>query len=107
MAKKKNRMTTGEAVKILANESKDMKAHINMMFEAFNRLDSGLRDYISLFEHYMEFTKDGKDFVNHMQKLVEEKVNEQKANEQADGQDTAGDNKNKKVRTKRIRAQKG
>ena len=103
MAKRKNKMTTGEAVKILANETKEIKNNMNMMYDAYRRVDAGLRDYVSLFEHYMEFTKDGKDFVKHMTKLVEEKVNEPKTNEQPDGQDTTGDSKDKKVRTARIR----
>ena len=104
MAKRKNKMTTGEAVKILANESKQAKAQLQMMYEAFTRLDRALRDYVSLFEHYMKFTKDGDKFVKHMEKLVEEKVaNEQKADEPTDGQDSTEDSKDKRVRTARIR----
>ena len=108
MAKKKNKMSTAEAVKILANDSKQTKNQLQMMYDAFSRLDGTLRDYISLFEHYMKFTKDGDDFVKHMQKLVEEKVaNEQKTDEPTDEKDTVGDNQDKKVRTARIRPQQG
>jgi len=86
MAKKKTKMTTGEAVKVIATEMKQMKM-------AIGRLDMIVQDYIALFERYIEHTSDGDEFVEKMKALIEEKVNEQQENEQADGRDTDGDSK--------------
>ena len=98
MAKRKQpKMSTGDAVKILANESKQMKSQILNMFEGMQRLDMIVQDYAALFERYIEHTEDGDAFVDKMKKLIEEKVDEQKANEQADGQDTDGDKQDEEV----------
>tara|TARA_R110002020_G_scaffold90572_1_gene220607 strand:+ start:78 stop:395 length:318 start_codon:yes stop_codon:yes gene_type:complete len=105
MAKKKNKMTTGDAVKILANEMKAVKENINIIFQSFQQLDYMVKDYSALFEQYIEHTKDGKSFIKKMEKLIEEKVNEQKANEQADGLDTSGDIKDERVGTEGVRTQ--
>tara|TARA_R100001463_G_scaffold53478_1_gene104499 strand:+ start:172 stop:489 length:318 start_codon:yes stop_codon:yes gene_type:complete len=105
MAKKKNKMTTGDAVKILANEMKAVKENIHIIFQSFQQLDYMVKDYSALFEQYIEHTKDGKSFIKKMEKLIEEKVNEQKANEQTDGLDTDGDIKDERVGAEGVRTQ--
>jgi|TARA_R110002020_G_scaffold3304_8_gene14975 uncharacterized protein YqeY len=107
MAKKKHKMTTGEAVKVLATEMKQMKDAIMRQDMAMRDFNMALQDYIGLFEHYIEHTSDGKEFVEKMKALVEEKINEQKANEQADGQDTAGDKQDEGVGAEGVRSQEG
>lgn len=98
MAKRKQpKMSTGDAVKILANESKQMKTQIVSMFEAMQRLDAIVQDYAALFERYIEHTEDGEAFVEKMKKLIEERVDEQKKDEQADGSDTDGDKQDEEV----------
>ena len=67
------------------------------MLEGMQRLDMIIRDYSALFEHYIEHTADGKDFIDKMQKLIEEKTNEQKTDEQADASDSDGNSKNEGV----------
>ena len=105
MAKKKNKLTTGDAVKILANEMKAVKENINIIFQSFQQLDYMVKNYSALFKQYIEHTKDGKAFVKKMEKLVKERVDEQKANEQADGRDTDGDIKDERVGAEGVRAQ--
>ena len=108
MAKqKRNKMSTAEAVTILANESKMIKTQISDIIDAISRQDLILRDYIALFEHYIEHTKDGKSFIKKMEKVVKERVNEQQANEQADGRDTDGNSEDEGVRAEGVRAQEG
>ena len=98
MAKRKQpKMSTGDAVKILANESKQMKTQIVSMFEAIQRLDAIVQDYAALFERYIEHPEDGEAFVEKMKKLIEERVDEQKKDEQADGSDTDGDKQDEEV----------
>ena len=100
MAKNKKKMTTGEAVKFIATEIKQMKM-------AICRLDMIVQDYIALFERYIEHTSDGDEFVEKMKALIEEKVNEQQENEQADGRDTDGDSEDERVGAEGVRAQEG
>ena len=100
-------MSTGEAVTILANESKLIKTQIRDIIDAISRQDLILRDYIALFEHYIEHTKDGKSFIKKMEKVVKERINEQQANEQVDGRDTDGNSEDKGVRAEGVRAQEG
>ena len=100
-------MSTGEAVTILANESKLIKTQIRDIIVAISRQDLILRDYIALFEHYIEHTKDGKSFIKKMEKVVKERINEQQANEQVDGRDTDGNSEDKGVRAEGVRAQEG
>ena len=108
MAKqKRSKMSTGEAVTILANESKLIKTQIRDIIDAISRQDLILRDYIALFEHYIEHTKDGKSFIKKMEKVVTERVNEQQANEQVDGRDTDGNSEDKGGRAEGVRAQEG
>ena len=114
MAKKKNKMSTGDAVKVLANEMKMVKQNQQMIFKKVNHNDLMLQDYIGLFERYIEHTKDGAKFIEKMKKLVddkkkelEEKQNEQQANESADGQDTSGDKQNEGVRAEGVCTQEG
>ena len=108
MAKRKpQKMSTGEAVKILANESKLTKDNMNVLGQNIQRLDMLQRDTIALFERYIEHTKDGKSFVKKMEKLVKERIDEQKANEQADGHDTDGDKQDEGVGTEGVRTQEG
>ena len=106
MAKKKNKMSAGEAVKILANETKLIKQ------ELFGTQQMA-RDFFSLFELFVEWKGDGEEFLKHVKETVENKnnqeqsvkdiIDESKTNEQADGQDTDGDKQNAGVRTERIR----
>ena len=105
--RKPKKMTTSDAVKILANESKQIKTNLDMLWQNQQRLDVTQRDTIALFEHYIEHTKDGKAFVKKMEKLVKERMDEQQANEQTNGQDTAGNKQDKKVGTKGVRTQEG
>ena len=100
MAKRKHNMSTGEAIKILANESKQMKQQILSMFEGLQRLDMIIRDYSALFERYIEHTEDGQSFVDKMKTLIEEKTtNDKKSNEQVDEENTDGDKRDEKVGT--------
>ena len=108
MAKrKKTKMSTGEAVKILANETKLIKQD---MFQ--NKQVA--HDFFSLFELYVEWKGDGDDFLAHVKKTVKDRQEEQKqsvkdiidgqtANEQVDGRDTDGDKQNEGGGTERIR----
>ena len=107
MTKRKNKMSTGEAVKILAFESKQAKEEIINLKSVIHTLRLQLMDYMALFERYIQHTEDGDEFIKKMTKLVEEKANEQKANEQADGQDTNGDKQDKGIRSEGVRAQEG
>ena len=110
MAKRKTKtpkMSAGEALKILANESKQIKENINVMWQNIQRLDVIQKDTIALFEHYIEHTKDGKSFIKKMDKLIKERLDEQKANEQADGQDTEGDKQDETVGAEGVRTQEG
>ena len=100
MTKRKNRMSTGEAVKILAFESKQAKEEIINLKSVIHTLRLQLMDYMALFERYIQHTEDGDEFIKKMTKLVEEKANEQKANEQTNGNDTSGDKQDEKVRAK-------
>ena len=105
--KKNNKISAGEAVKILATESKMMKAQLRDFGEALYRVDNVLRDYIGLFEQYIDHTKDGKSFIKKMEKLIKERLDEQKENEQTDGSDTDGDSQDERVGAEGVRAQEG
>ena len=107
MAKKKNKISTGDAVKILANESKQTQNNLSILWQNIQRIDAMTKDVMALFEHYIEHTKDGKSFVKKMEKLVEERLSEQKANEQANGQNPDGNKQDKGVRAEGVRAQEG
>ena len=112
MAKrKKTKMSTGEAVKILANETKVIKQEI------FHNKQVA-RDFFSLFELYVEWKGDGDDFLAHVKKTVKDRQEEQKqsvkdiidgqtANEQVDEGDTDGDKQDKRVGAEGVRAQEG
>ena len=108
MAKRKpQKMSTGDAIKVLANEMKAHRQNIEMIYEHMKKIDYMIKDYSALFEQYVQHTKDGKAFIEKMEKLIQEKVDEQKTNEQADGQDTAGDKQDEGVRSEGVRAQEG
>ena len=114
MAKKKNKMSTADAVKVLANEMKVVKENQQMIFNKVNQESLLLQDYIGLFERYIEHTEDGAEFVEKMKKMVEqkqkefeEKKNEQKSDEQTDEKHTDGDSKNEGVGAEGVRSQKG
>ena len=110
MAKRKNKITTGEAVKILANETKTIK-------EELFATQQMSRDFFSLFELFVEWKGDGKEFLKHVKETVEDKnnqeqsvkdiIDEQQTNEQVDGQDTDGDKQNEGIRTEGVRTQEG
>ena len=111
MAKKKNKMSAGEAVKILANETKLIKQ------ELFGTQQMA-RDFFSLFELFVEWKGDGDDFLAHVKKTVKDRQEEQKqsvkdiidgqtANEQVDEGDTDGDKQDKRVGAEGVRAQEG
>ena len=102
MAKRKKtkpKMTTGEAVQILANESKLMKHQLLGTQQM-------CRDYFSLFELYITWRGKSEDFLKHVQEVVAEQQKEvedaQKANEQPDEEDTGVSVTDKKARTERI-----
>ena len=105
--KKANKMSTADAMKILAIESKQQKEGQALLAEHVQRLDILLKDYIGLFERYIEHTEDGDAFIEKMKVLIEEKTNEQQANEQPDGEDTEGDNENEEVGAEGGRAKEG
>ena len=114
MAKRKNKMSTADAVKILANEVKIIKQNQEVMIEQINYQDLMVKDYISLFERYMEHTEDGPAFIKKMEELIkrkkkeiEEKNNEQKSDEQADEKHTDGDKQDERVGTEGVRSQEG
>ena len=104
MAKRKPKMTTGEAVKILANEMKIVQQNQTNIYQILQNHDYMIKDYSALFEQYIQHTKDGKSFIKKMEKLIQEKVDEQKANEQADGQDTDGDKQDERVGAEGVRS---
>ena len=114
MAKKKNKMSTADAVKVLANEMKVVKENQQMIFNKVNQESLLLQDYVALFERYIEHTEDGDEFIEKMKKLVEkkqkefeEKKNEQKSDEQTDEEHTDGDSKDEGVGAEGVRSQKG
>ena len=114
MAKKKSKMSTSEAVKILATEMKLVKETQQMIVNKVNQESLLLQDYVALFERYIEHTEDGAEFVEKMKKMVEqkqkefeEKKNEQKSDEQTDEKHTDGDSKNEGVGAEGVRSQKG
>ena len=108
MAKvKRKKMSAGEAVKILANESKVTKSQLGILFNAITNIEHLVKDYIALFEQYVQYTKDGKGFIKKMEQLVKEKVDASKANEQTNEGNTNRDSQNKESRTERVRAQEG
>ena len=107
MAKRKNKITTSDAVKVLANELKVVKENQQRIYQYTQQLEYMVKDYSALFEQYIQHTKDGKSFIKKMEKLIQEKVDEQKANEQTDGQDTDGDKQDKGVRSEGVRTQEG
>ena len=114
MAKKKNKISTGDAVKVLANEMKIVKQNQQMIFNKVSQQDVLVQDYIGLFERYIEHTEDGDEFIEKMKKLVEdkkkeleEKANEQQSDEQADGEHSDGDSKDEGVGTEGVRSQEG
>ena len=104
MAKQKKpqrpKLSAGEAVKILANESKVMRAQIISTQQM-------CRDYFSLFELYISWRGKSDDFLKHVQEVVDEKnkelENATEGNEQVDENDTGDSVTDKKVRTERIR----
>ena len=101
MAKQKRRkMTTADAVKILANESKQMQDNLQIIWDNIQRQDVIQKDTIALFEHYLAHTKDGKSIIKKMEKLLKENLNEQKPNESADEINTAKSNKSQKIGAK-------
>ena len=105
--KKKPQINTADAIKVLANDTKQMQGNIMTLWENIQKLDSMIRDVMALFEHYIEHTKDGKAFVKKMEKLVEERANAQKQNEQANEENTDGDSENEGVGAEGVRAQEG
>ena len=112
--RKPNKMSTGDAVKILANEMKIVKNNQQVIIEQLNSNDMMLKDYIGLFERYIEHTEDGDEFVEKMKQMVDSKVqklkednNEQQANEQVNGADTDGDKQDEGVGAEGVRAQEG
>ena len=114
MAKKKSKMSTSEAVKILATEMKLVKETQQMIVNKVNQESLLLQDYVALFERYIEHTEDGAEFVEKMKKMVEqkqkefeEKKNEQKSDEQTDEKHTGGDSKDEGVGAEGVRSQKG
>ena len=104
---KKAKMNTAEAVKVLANEVKIIQTRLYDMFNSLQQLDLLVKDYIALFEQYIQHTKDGQEFVDKMQALVEETVNAQKKDEQANEENTDGDSEDERVGAEGVRAQEG
>ena len=101
MAKmKRKKMSTGDAVKILANESKIMREEIFATREM-------CRDYFSLFELYITWRGKSEDFLKHVKETVEQKnkelEDEQKTDEPTDEKDTGISVTDAKVRSERIR----
>lgn len=97
MAKRKQpKINTGEAIKILANESKIAKEQIIITQQT-------CRDYFSLFELYITWKGDSEKFLEHVKETIEEKQkdtdNEQENNEQPDEKDSTVDIKNEEVGT--------
>ena len=96
MAKRKSKMSTGDAVKILANESKIAK-------EQIIGTQQMCRDYFSLFELYITWKGDSEQFLEHVKSTIEDKQKEvedgQKNNEQPDGEDTKVNIQNEEVGT--------
>ena len=95
MAKRKQpKMSTGDAVKVLANESK-------VITHQLINTQQQMRDYFSLFELYITWKGDSEEFLKHVQETVEAKQKEvadgQKDNESADEKDTGGSVKNEEV----------
>ena len=97
MAKRKSKMSTGEAVKILANESKIAR-------EQILGTQQMCRDYFSLFELYIGWKGDSEKFLEHVKETIEDKQKEpnngQKDNEQPDGEDNQVNIQNEEVGAK-------
>ena len=109
--RKKPKMSAGEAVKILANETKSIKQ------ELFNGHQMS-RDFFSLFELYVEWKGDGDEFLKHVKKTVKDRqdsqkqsvkdiIDGQKTDEQVNERDTDGDKQNERVGTEGVRSQEG
>ena len=109
--RKKPKMSTAEAVKILANETKIIKE------EVFKGQQMA-RDFFSLFELFLEWDGKAEEFLAHVKATVKERqenhnqsvkdiIDEQTTNEQVDEGDTDGDKQNEGVGTEGVRAQEG
>ena len=112
MAKrKKTKMSTAEAIKIIENETKIIKE------ETFKAQQMS-RDFFSIFELFVEWMGKSKDFLEHVKKTVKEResahnqsvkdiIDEQKTNEQVNEGDTDGDKQDERVGAEGVRAQEG
>jgi len=106
MAKRKNKITAGEAVKILANETKTIK-------EELFATQQMSRDFFSLFELFIKWQGKEDKFLEHVKETIKEQqeqsvkdiIDESKADEQVDGRDTDGDKQDEGVGTEGIRTQ--
>ena len=112
MAKRKqNKMSTSEAVKILANESKFLK-------EQLFATQKMARDFFNMFELYLSWEGKAETYLKHVKETIEKNqedslnsvkdiIDEQKTDEQTDESNTSGNKQDKGVRPERVRSQQG
>jgi hypothetical protein len=101
MAKqKRKKMTTADAVKILAHESKQIQDNLRTIWDNIQCQEVIQKDTIALFEHYLAHTKDGKSFIKKMEKLLKETMNEQNPNERVNEENTTKSSKSQKIGAK-------
>ena len=109
--RKKQKMSTADAVKILANESKFLK-------EQLYATQKMSRDFFNLFELFLQWEGKSEDFLKHVKKTIDKNqeeslnsvkdiIDEQKTDEQSNEKDTGGDKQDEGIGTEGVRPQAG
>tara|TARA_Y100001938_G_scaffold144099_1_gene218120 strand:+ start:2216 stop:2545 length:330 start_codon:yes stop_codon:yes gene_type:complete len=109
MSKQKpNKIKPAEAMKVLANEMQQMRVIINGLMQENLNFKNNLQDMATVFDAYITFKGDDKEFIKHLDKLIakqKEESNDDKRDEPTDGKDTEGDKVDKGVGAEGVRTQ--
>ena len=98
---KKPKINPSEAIKVLAQEMQQIKGALNQLFGDLGQAKATIDNFAAVFDNYINFKKDQKEFVKYLDKLVSEqeaKAKELLGDQDGDGQakqeDPVADTKN-------------
>jgi len=98
---KPEKIKPAEAIKVLANELNGLRGIVQQVMQEQYNIKKNIQDFATVFDSYVNFENNSKEFVAYLDSLLEEqkasqeeKENEPKTDEQADGQNMVADTNN-------------
>ena len=98
---KPEKIKPAEAIKVLANELNGLRGIVQQVMQEQYNIKKNIQDFATVFDSYVNFENNSKEFVAYLDSLLEEKKasqeekeNEPKTDEQADGQNMVADTNN-------------